>query len=114
MWKAITSMLTTSAILAVGVTGIASAGGWSTVKLDSLPADVVAGDSTTIGFIVLQHGERPLADLQPYITATNVETGERLRFEATAQDESGHYQAQINLLYEGTWEWSVNAFEGDH
>jgi len=98
----------------IGWPAIVVAGGWSTVKLDAVPTDVVAGQGFTVGFTVLQHGERPLADLQPYITVTNAETGERLRFDATAQGEVGHYQARITFPHVGTWDWSVNAFEGDH
>ena len=95
-------------------TATANAGGWSIVKLDALPTDVVAGEGFTVAFTVLQHGEQPLADLQPSVTATNAETGERLRFEATPQGEAGHYVARVTLTDEGTWDWSVNAFEGDH
>jgi len=98
----------------IGWPAIVVAGGWSTVKLDAVPTDVVAGQGFTVGFTVLQHGERPLADLQPYITVTNAETGERLRFDATAQGEAGHYAARVTLTDEGTWDWAINAFEGDH
>lgn len=105
-------LLTLAAL--IGWPGSIAAGGWSTVKLDALPADVVAGEEFAVGFTVLQHGVRPLADLQPYLTATSAETGERLRFEAAPQGEVGHYVARVTFSNAGTWDWSVNAFEGDH
>jgi hypothetical protein len=94
-------------------TGVAYAGGWAILKLDALPIDTVAGEANTIGFTVLQHGDHPLANLDARITATNVETGQRLQFEARDQGKPGHYQAQVTFPSEGVWKWSVNAF-GEH
>jgi hypothetical protein len=93
---------------------VASAGGWSIVRLDALVPDVIAGEGTSVGFTVLRHGETPISGLQPFITALNAESGERLSFDAMPQGAAGHYVAQITFPSQGKWEWSVNAFEGEH
>ena len=41
----------------------AAAGGWATVTIDEMPAEIAAGAPFTIRFTVRQHGQTPLAGL---------------------------------------------------
>jgi hypothetical protein len=92
----------------------ALAGGWSVVKLDAVPTEVVAGKPISIGFTVLQHGVSPLSGLSPIVEATHVSSGQKEEFAASAQGESGHYVAEVSFPTSGAWNWSINVFEGEH
>jgi len=85
------------------------AGGWAVITLDELPANVVAGNSLTIGFTVLQHGKTPMADLDPTIVAQLSES-ESFVAHAKPDDKPGHYTATVTFPKEGQWAWSIYAF----
>jgi hypothetical protein len=89
----------------------ALAGGWAVITLDELPLDVVAGESLTVGFTVLQHGKTPMAGLDP--TVTIEAKTERVVVFAEEQGKPGHYVADIMFPSEGTWNWSIQAFTMD-
>ncbi len=90
-----------------------SAGGWAVATLDTMPK-FVAGQETTVGFTLRQHGNTLLAGIRPsQITFHNVESGQRLTFPAPDEGSQGHYAARVSLPQAGTWEWSISAF-GDH
>lgn len=103
-------------LLALALVGNVGAGGWATVVLDresaavGLDGGVVAGTPVTIGFTVLQHGQRPMEGLAPLITATSAASGERATFSAARQGGPGHYVATLTLPSAGVWEWQVDAF----
>ncbi len=85
------------------------AGGWAVITLDELPANVVAGQPLTIGFMVRQHGRTPMEGLYPKITATlNGDT----QFDVYAKAEGviGHYTATLTFPQEGDWNWTIEAF----
>lgn len=88
------------------------AGGWAVITLDELPMDVVAGEPVTIGFTVLQHGQTPMDDLRPIVTAGLYKEQE---FIAAAKPEGkpGHYTATLTFPQEGEWNWSIQAFTMD-
>jgi hypothetical protein len=92
----------------------ARAGGWSTIALDSPPSGIVSGQETTIGFTVRQHGQTPLGGLTPMVKLLHPASGERLSVPAVESGAKGHYAATVVLPRDGTWEWEINAFEGDH
>ena len=57
----------------------AMAGGWATVTLDTLPKAVRAGERLQLGFMVRQHGDKPISaiggePLTPYLVATHTES----------------------------------------
>jgi len=87
------------------------AGGWAVITLDELPTGVVAGESFTVGFTVLQHGRTPLPGLDPTITATLLK--EQFVVHAEAEGEPGHYTAMLSFPKEGEWRWSIQAFTMD-
>jgi hypothetical protein len=103
-------------LLALGLAGGASAGGWSVVVLDSESAligvdrPIDAGAPFTIGFTVLQHGKTPVSGLSPKITLTSAALTESATFFAAAEGGPGHYVATITLPEAGTWTWQIDAF----
>ena len=88
------------------------AGGWAVITLDELPVDVVAGEPFTVGFTVLQHGQTPMMDLHPTITA-HLEKESDLVINAESDGKPGHYVATVTLPKEGEWQWSIQAFAMD-
>jgi hypothetical protein len=98
-------------MLVIAVLALLSfAGGWATVTLDALPENVVADQPLQIGFVVRQHGTRPLSGLTPVIRAMHADTGEKVAANAKGEGEIGHYVATITLPTAGTWNWEVDAF----
>jgi len=85
------------------------AGGWAIITLDEVPTDVVAGEPLTIGFMVLQHGQTPMTDIEPVVTAT-LSQGEQFTVKAEPEGEPGHYTTTLIFPKEGDWSWSIQAF----
>jgi hypothetical protein len=102
-------------LLALGLAGGVSAGGWSVVVLDRESAligvdrPVDAGAPFTIGFTVLQHGKTPVDGLTPRITLSSA-SGERVTVFAEGEGGPGHYVATITLPETGAWTWQIDAF----
>jgi len=90
----------------------AFAGGWAVITLDELPTGIVAGKPFTVGFTVLQHGQTPLTDLSPTITA-NLYKEQEFVVTAEPEGEPGHYTATLTFPKEGEWRWSIQAFTMD-
>jgi len=87
----------------------AFAGGWAIISLDELPTNVIAGAPIKVGFTVLQHGQTPMTDLTPTISAS---LNQEAEFVVDAQPEGkpGHYTAVLTFPMEGDWDWSIEAF----
>lgn len=90
----------------------AFAGGWAVITLDAWPGDAVAGEPLTIGFTVRQHGQTPMAGLDPTVTASLLRD-EQLTVRARPDGEPGHYTATLTFPKEGEWSWSIQAFTMD-
>jgi cytochrome c2 len=88
----------------------AIAGGWAVITLDGLPGEVTPAEPLEIGFMVRQHGQTPMAGLEPVVTLSNLTTGDKFSVQAEPGDEPGHYQAILNIPSEGQWNWSIQAF----
>jgi hypothetical protein len=84
----------------------ASAGGWATVGLSSLPTGVGPGDRWSVDVTVLQHGQTPLAGIAPVITIRSG-AGETRSFTAAPTGETGVYRADVVFPSEGTWSYEV-------
>lgn len=88
----------------------ASGGGWSVLTLDELPGRVVASQPVTIGFVVRQHGQRPLGGLNGTVVFDQAGETQLLRFPIYESGATGHYTATITLPTAGAWRWRIDAF----
>ena len=107
------------AMLALAVPALA--GGWAIVTLDALPRELRAGESTQLGFMVLQHGKTPTNKdldgnpLTPVLKAikqggaatTPAKAAETIRVEARQQGPTGHYVVDLTFPSDGTWAWQI-------
>src|SRR3990170_6313030 len=78
----------------------AGAGGWAVITVDDLPEQFVAGEPTTFGFAVRQHGVRLVPGLAGQITARS---GSRRVTGTVTPKERGHYAAALTLPEPGEW-----------
>ena len=85
-------------------------GGWAVITLDALPTSPQAGEPLSVGFSVFQHGQTPLAGLDPTIVASHIESGEWIKVQATDEGAVGHYAATLLLPSAGAWDWTIRAF----
>ena len=84
----------------------ASAGGFATVQLSSLPAGTDAGGTWTPTMTILQHGVTPLDGLQPTVRITDT-TGETDSFAARPTGAPGGYVAAVTFPTAGTWRYEI-------
>jgi hypothetical protein len=84
----------------------ASAGGWATVGLSSLPGGTPAGGKWSVDMTVLQHGRTPLEGIAPVLTIVNRD-GDSRRFVGTPTGKPGVYHAEVVFPSAGTWSYEV-------
>jgi hypothetical protein len=84
-----------------------AAGGWATASLTDPPEGPVAGQETTIGVEVKQHGETPISWDQLIFHGTNAATGETVLAEGRPEGPAGHYTIDVTFPSEGRWQWTV-------
>jgi hypothetical protein len=97
-------------VLAVALVAVpaASAGGWATVGLSSLPpSGLEANQAWPVDITVLQHGRTPLAGVIPVVRIRD--DGGTLvdSFVATPTDTTGTYHAVVRFPGEGTYSYEV-------
>ena len=93
-------------VAALVATGSASAGGFATVGLSSLPTGVSAGEPWDPDITILQHGETPLDGLSPVLTISDAD-GASHDFTASATGEPGVYRASVVFPESGSWKVAV-------
>jgi hypothetical protein len=86
--------------------GSASAGGWATVGLDSVPDGIRAGEPWAVRLTILQHGRTPLEGLQPELTVSK--GGTTRTFAATPTERPGVYRASVLFPSAGSWRYVVD------
>jgi hypothetical protein len=84
----------------------ATAGGFATVQLSSLPAGTEAGGTWTPTMTILQHGVTPLDGLQPAVRITD-EAGRIQSFAARPAGDQGTYVADVRFPTAGTWRYEI-------
>ena len=100
-------LLLVLAIAAVAVPA-ASAGGWATVGLSSLPPTGIGPkDTWSVDITVLQHGMTPLAGVAPIVRIRD--DGGKLvnTFTAVPTGRTGVYHADVSFPDEGTYSYEV-------
>jgi hypothetical protein len=83
------------------------AGGWATVTLDSSAPQPRAGEHTSIGFTLLQHGQTPISWESVTLVARNLGTGESVVADARPEGKTGQYVVTVTFPSEGRWSWEL-------
>ena len=97
-------------VLAVAAFAVpaASAGGWATVGLSSLPpAGLPANHDWPVDITVLQHGQTPLAGVTPIVRIRDDGGKVVDTFTATPTGKTGVYHADVTFPGEGTYAYEV-------
>lgn len=94
------------------LTRSAMAGGWATVTLDTLPKTVRAGEQVQLGFVVRQHGDKPISfigndPLTPYLVATHTESKEQIKVDGRQDGEQGHFVLDVTFPKVGAWTFKI-------
>ena len=86
----------------------ASAGGWATVGLSSLPpSGLEANEGWPVDITVLQHGQTPLAGVTPIVRIRN-DGGKLVKsFTAKPTGKTGVYHAVVEFPAQGTYSYEV-------
>ncbi|MCL4263729.1 MAG: hypothetical protein KJ069_10960 [Anaerolineae bacterium] len=90
--------------------GVAWAGGWAVLTLESWPEHVVAGEPFTVRYALRQHGNHLISGVEGKVTVVHAETGERLQFAVTDTGNTGYYEAALHLPVAGEWRWHIDSF----
>ena len=101
------TVIVISAVLCWLTTLPALAGGWTVVTVDELPQQLRAGETTTLGFTVRQHGIDPINLENVVLTAKQPSSGVQLTFPARQEGAKGHYVVEVLLPSAGAWEWEI-------
>jgi len=98
------------ALVAVAVLApAASAGGFATVGLSSLPPDdLEAGGTWSVDLTVLQHGQTPLENIHPTVTLRGEDGAVAGPFAAVATPGAGVYHAEVRFPSSGTWRYEID------
>ena len=100
-------LLLVLAVAAVAVPA-ASAGGWATVGLSSLPpTGLPANQDWPVDITVLQHGQTPLAGVTPIVRVRDDNGNVVKSFTATPTGKTGVYHAVVRFPGEGSYTYEV-------
>ncbi len=87
---------------------VASAGGWATVGLSSLPpSNLKANQDWPVDITVLQHGRTPLSGVTPVVTIRNGAGDAVAKFQGKPTGKPGVYHAVVSFPGEGTYSYEV-------
>ena len=95
------------ALLALVAVPAATAGGWATVGLSSLPDDIEAGGTWSVDLTILQHGRTPLEGVTPVVRLNRDGGSETFTFTAKPTDTIGVYRAEVRFPAAGTWRYEI-------
>jgi YtkA-like len=85
----------------------ASAGGWATVGVSTLPPEgLQAGQAWAFDMTVLQHGRTPLEGIQPIVRLRGPD-GVVEEFAAKPTKKPGVYHAVVTFPSNGTWSYEI-------
>src|SRR3954467_6241252 len=93
-------------LVALALPGGASAGGFATVGLSSLPDGTAPGAPWHLTLTILQHGRTPLPGLSPVV---RIRRGATTRtFPARPARRPGVYTADVVFPAAGTWRYAID------
>ncbi len=85
------------------------AGGWVVITLENLPGELRAGEPVDLGFMVRQHGVRPVDGVNVVVNARHGASGEHLEWTAAKGAETGYFTVRAVFPEAGEWRWDVKA-----
>jgi hypothetical protein len=88
-------------VAALAVSSAASAGGWATVSLESLPVGVSSGETWDAQITILRHGVTPTDGAAPSVTVRKGSDTETFKAEPTGK--TGRYEAPVVFPEAGQW-----------
>jgi plastocyanin len=98
------ALLVTAIACLIAVSFIpATAGGWATVRFDTEPGDVVAGETHTFELSVWAHDRAEIDVEQLVLVATHTASGEEITQTAQHTGTMGHYTVDITFTSDGNW-----------
>lgn len=100
--------LSVGALLVLAMVAPTLAGGWAVTSVESVPDDIVAGETYDITYTVLQHGDKPVDMADTGIVVYPPDGGAPLTFSGTPTDTPGQYVAQVTFPTAGAWTWEAN------
>jgi hypothetical protein len=95
-------------MLALAWPAAASAGGYATVGLQSLPTGVEPGKPWMAEFTVLAHGRTPFVDGRPSVTVSRADGGVVGTYPARLVDQEGLYRAAVVFPSRGRFEYVID------
>src|SRR4051812_34406819 len=95
-------------LVALALPPTASAGGFATVGLGSLPDGTAPGTPWHLTLTILQHGRTPLPNLRPTVTVTSADSATARTFAARPGRTDGVYTADVVFPTAGVWRYEVN------
>jgi hypothetical protein len=101
-------MLLAMIVGTLAVPASATAGGWATVGLDSLPEGVAPGEPWTVELTILQHGRTPLEGVKPSVIVEKAGTPGPESFPARPTERPGVYRATVVFASAGEWRYRVD------
>ena len=106
--KKLSLVLAVAAVSTVTLTGAASAGGWATVGLSSLPpGGLKANQPWPVDITVLQHGQTPLGGVTPIVRVRDDGGKVVDTFAATPTGKTGVYHAVVRFPSDGNYSYEV-------
>ncbi len=101
-------LLLVLAVAAAVAVPVASAGGWATVGLGSLPpSGLEPNQAWPVDITVLQHGQTPLAGVTPIVRIRDDGGKVVESFTAEPTGKTGVYHAVVSFPGEGTYSYEV-------
>ena len=106
--KKLSLVLAVAAVATVTLAGAASAGGWATVGLSSLPpGGLKANQPWRVDITVLQHGQTPLGGVTPIVRVRDDGGKVVDTFTATPTGRTGVYHAVVRFPSKGDYSYEV-------
>jgi hypothetical protein len=102
------TILTAAILGALALPGAASAGGFATVGLSSLPDGTAPGEPWHVTLTILQHGRTPMSALQPTVRIRRAGGGGARTFAARPAGRPGRYTADVVFATAGTWRYAID------
>jgi hypothetical protein len=104
-WAVATAVLGAAAL---ALPGAASAGGFATVGLSSLPDGTAPGQPWRVTLTVLQHGVTPLDGVRPVVRIRSADGAATRTFAAAPAGKPGVYRARVVFPTAGRWTYEVD------